>query len=80
MPHPREVSYRNYASRTCCRWTQPITNADVVYKVLCVYQGNVPSQGSGNNLFFLKNAGIQTNSIITETSQERMLREQLATE
>ena len=30
---------------------QPVTSADVVCKVLCVYQGNAPSQGSGNNLF-----------------------------
>ena len=30
---------------------QPITIADVVCKVLYVYQGKAPSQGSGNNLF-----------------------------
>ena len=36
---------------------QPITSADVVCKVLCIYQGKAPSQGSGNN-HFLKNAGI----------------------
>ena len=55
----------------------PITSVDVVCKVLCVHQGKTPSQGSGNN-FFLKNAGIQTSSTRTETSAERMLREQLA--
>ena len=58
---------------------QPMTNVDVVYKVLCVYQGKAPSKGSGNNLF-LKNVGIQTSSTRTETSTERMLREQLAAE
>ena len=36
---------------------QPMTRADVVCKVLYVYQGKATSQGSGNNLF-LKNAGI----------------------
>jgi hypothetical protein len=58
---------------------QPITSNNVVCKVLYVYQGKAPSQGSGNNLC-LKNAGIQTSSTRTETSKERMLREQLATE
>ena len=58
---------------------QPMTSADVVCKVLYIYQGKAPSQGSGNNLF-LKNAGIQTSSTRTKTSAERMLREQLATE
>ena len=51
---------------------QPMTSADVVCKVLYVYQGKAPSQGSGNNLF-LKNAGIQTSSTRIETSAERML-------
>ena len=36
---------------------QPMTSADVVCKVLYVYQGKASSQESGNNLF-LKNAGI----------------------
>ena len=58
---------------------QPMTSADVVSKVLCLYQGKAPSQGSGNNLF-LKNAGIQTSSTRTETLTERMLREQLVVE
>ena len=58
---------------------QPITSADVVCKVLYVYQGKAPSQGSGNNLF-LKNVGIQTISIRTETSMERMLWEELVAE
>jgi hypothetical protein len=58
---------------------QPMTSADVVCKVLYIYQGNAPSKGSGNNLF-LKNAGIQTSSTRTETSVKRMLWEQLATE
>ena len=31
---------------------QPMTSADVVCKVLYVYQGKAPSQGSCNNLFF----------------------------
>ena len=31
---------------------QPITSADVVCKVLCIYQGKAPSQKSDNNLFF----------------------------
>ena len=56
-----------------------MTSVDVVCKVLCVYQGKAPSQGSGNNLF-LKNASIQTSSTRTETSAERMLREQLVAE
>ena len=58
---------------------QTITSADVVCKVLYVHQGKDPSQGSGNNPF-LQNAGIQTSSTRTETSMERMLREQLAAE
>ena len=58
---------------------QPITSANVVCNVLCVYQGKAPSQGSSNNLF-LKNDGIQTSSKKTETSAERMLWEQLAAE
>jgi hypothetical protein len=56
---------------------QPIASADVVCKVICIYQGKAPSQGSSNNLF-LKNACIQTSSTRTETSEERMLREHLA--
>ena len=58
---------------------QQMTSADVVCKVLCIYQGKAPSQGSGNNLF-LKNAGIQTSSTRTETWVERMLQEQLVVE
>ena len=58
---------------------QPMTSVDVVCKVLYVHQGKAHSQGSGNNLF-LKNAGIQTSSTRTETSAERMLREQLVAE
>ena len=58
---------------------QPMTSADVVCKVLYIYQGKAPSQGSGNNLF-LKNVGIQTSFTRTETSVETMLREQLAAE
>ena len=56
---------------------QPMTSADVICKVICVYQGKPPSQGSDNNLF-LKNASIQTSFTRTETSVERMLQEQLA--
>ena len=58
---------------------QPITSADVIWKVLCVHQGKAPSQESGNNLF-LKNTGIQISSTRIKTSVERMLREQLAAE
>ena len=58
---------------------QPMTSVAVVCKVLCIYQGKAPSQGSGNNLS-LKNAGIQTSSTRTKTSTERMLWEQLAAE
>ena len=58
---------------------QPVTSADVVCKVLYVYQGKAPSLGSDNNLF-LKNADIQTSSTKTETSAERMLRKQFAAE
>jgi hypothetical protein len=56
-----------------------VTSADFVCKVLCVYQGKAPSQGSDNNLFF-KNASIQTSSTRTETSAKRMLQEQLVVE
>ena len=56
---------------------QQMTSADVVCKVLCIYPGKAPSQGSDNNLF-LKNAGIQTSSTRIETSAKRMLWEQLA--
>ena len=31
---------------------QPMTSADVVSKVLCLYQGKHPSQASSKNLFF----------------------------
>ena len=58
---------------------QPMTSANVVCKVLYIYQGKAPSQGSGNNLF-LKNAGIQTSSTKIETSKETMLWKQLAAE
>ena len=58
---------------------EPITSADVVPKVLCLSQGQVHSQVSGNTLF-LKNVVIPTSSARTETSAERMLREQLVAE
>jgi hypothetical protein len=58
---------------------EPMTSANVVSKVLCLSQGQVHSQVSGNTLF-LKNAGIPTSSARTETSVERMLREQLVAE
>ena len=57
---------------------QQMTSADVC-KVLCIYQGKAPSQGSGNNLF-LKNADIQTSSTRAKTSAEITLQEQLAAE
>ena len=58
---------------------QPMTSADVVSKVLCLYQGKRPSQASSKNLF-LKNAGILRSSTRVETSAEMTLQEQLAGE
>ena len=58
---------------------QPITSADVVSKVLCLYQGKRPSQASSKNLF-LKNVGILRSSTRAKTSAEMTLREQLAGE
>jgi hypothetical protein len=58
---------------------QPITSADVVSKVLCLYQGKRPSQASSKN-HFLKNVGILRSSTRAETSAEMTLREQLAGE
>ena len=56
---------------------QPMTSADVVFKVLYFYQGKHPSQASSKNLF-LKNAGILRSSTRAETSPEMTLRKQLA--
>ena len=58
---------------------QLVTSADVVSKVLYLYQGKRPSQASSKNLF-LKNAGILRSSTRAETSAEMTLREQLAGE
>ena len=58
---------------------EPMTSVDVVLTVLCLSHGQVHSQVSGNTPF-LKNAGILTSSVRTETSAERMHREQLVTE
>jgi hypothetical protein len=52
-----------------------MTSADVVSKILCLYQGKCPSQN-----LFLKNAGILKSSTRAETSAEMTLREQLAGE
>jgi hypothetical protein len=56
-----------------------ITSADVVSMVFCLSQGQVHSQASGNTLV-LKNAGISTWSVRTETLAERTLRVQLIAE
>ena len=58
---------------------QPMTSADVVSKVLCLYQGKRSSQASSKNLF-LKNVGILRSSTRAETSVEMTLQEQLAGE
>ena len=58
---------------------QPMTSADVVSKVLYLYQGKRPSQASSKNLF-LKNAAILRSSTRAETLAEMTLREQLAGE
>ena len=58
---------------------QPMTSADVVSKVLCLYQGKRPSQASSKNLF-LKNAGILRSSTRAETSVEMTFQEQLVGE
>ena len=58
---------------------QPLTSADIVSQVLCLYQGKRPSQASSKNLF-LKNAGILRSSTRAETSAEMTLQEQLAGE
>ena len=52
---------------------QLMTSANVISKVLCLYQA------SSKNLF-LKNVGIQRSSARTETSTEMTLQEQLAGE
>ena len=57
----------------------PMTSADVVSKVLYLYQGKRPSQASSKNLFF-KNVGILTSSTRAETSADITLWEQLAGE
>ena len=56
-----------------------MTSADVVSKVLCLYQGKHPSQASSKN-FFLKNTSILRRSTRAETSTEMTLWEQLAGE
>ena len=56
---------------------QPMTSADVVSKVLCLYQGKCPSQAS-NKYLFLKNAGILRSSTRAETLAEMTLLDQLA--
>ena len=58
---------------------QPMTSADVVSKVLCLYQGKRPSKASSKN-HFLKNVGILRSSTRAETSVKMTLREQLAGE
>ena len=58
---------------------QPMTSADVVSKVLCLYQGKRPCQAGSKNLF-LKNAGILRSSTRAETSAAMTLQEQLAGE
>ena len=58
---------------------QPMTSADVVSKVLCLSQGEPPSQASRKNLF-LKNVGILKSSTRAETQAEMTLRELLASE
>ena len=58
---------------------QPMTSADVVSKVLCLYQGKRPSQASSKNLFW-KNVGILRSSTRVETLVEMILQEQLAGE
>ena len=58
---------------------QPMTSADVVSKVLYLYQGKRPSQASNKNLF-LKNVGILRSSTRAKTSAEMTLQEQLAGE
>jgi hypothetical protein len=57
---------------------QPMTNADVVSKVLCLYQGKPPPRQAGKP--FLKNASILRSSTRVETSTEMTLQEQLASE
>ena len=58
---------------------QPMTSADIVFKVLYLYQGKRPSQASNKNLF-LKNVGILRSSTRAKTSAEMTLQEQLAGE
>ena len=58
---------------------QPMTTADVVSKVLYLYQGKPPSQESRKN-HFLKNIGILRSFTRAETSTKMTLREQFAGE
>ena len=58
---------------------QPMTTADVVSKVLYLYQGKPPSQESRKN-HFLKNIGILRSFTRAETSMKMTLLEQLAGE
>ena len=58
---------------------QTMTSADVVSKVLCLYQGKPPSRAS-RKILFLKNAGILRNSTRAKTSTQMTLQEQLAGE
>ena len=58
---------------------QPMTSANIVSKVLYLYQGKPPSQASRKN-HFLKNIGILRSFTRVETSVEMTLREQLAGE
>ena len=55
---------------------QPMTSADVVSKVLCLYQGKPPLPGKQENPF-LKNAGILRSSTRAETSAEMTLQKHL---
>jgi hypothetical protein len=55
-----------------------MTTADVVSKVLCLYQGKPPPRQAGKTFF--KNVGILRSSTRAETSTEMTLQEQLAGE
>jgi hypothetical protein len=52
---------------------QPMTSADVIFKVLCLYQASLPPRQAKKS--FLKNFGILRSSTRAETSVEMTLRE-----
>jgi hypothetical protein len=53
---------------------QQMTSVDIVFNIVCLYQGKPPSQASRKNLF-VKNVGILRSSTQAGTLVEMTLRE-----